>query len=122
MKRYDCGNVVALLMIRAVHTFMLAIRRIFIVFTEKDMFNWKDDWKETALTDEEVSYTAGRACPACKRNDEDEAEEIGYHAVFEKKVFRCRKCEIIFLDAAENSVEKNIVLGDRDKENIVSIQ
>lgn len=119
MKRYECRNGIAMLTSGFLYFFVLIVRGIFWIATGKDMPDLKDDDSiERAPSDEEIFYTAGRECPVCKRNGEDEAEEIGYHAVFEKKVFKCGKCEMIFLDSAEET----IILRNQDRDDIVLIQ
>src|SRR3989344_1517399 len=76
MKRYACNNIVAIitnLIFGTMWFFLLAIRHVAVIFTGKDIFNWKDDFVE------------------------DEAKEIGYHTGFNEKAFECERCGTIFL-------------------------
>ncbi|KKT42058.1 MAG: hypothetical protein UW28_C0004G0030 [Parcubacteria group bacterium GW2011_GWA2_44_13] len=100
MKRYACNNIVAIitnLIFGTMWFFLLAIRHVAVIFTGKDIFNWKDDFVEDAPSDDEIFDIARRICPKCGIYAEDEAKEIGYHTGFNEKAFECERCGTIFL-------------------------
>ncbi|MDO8523338.1 MAG: hypothetical protein Q7S12_03600 [bacterium] len=95
-----------------------ALRSIIFVFTGKgaNVLGW-DDLKLETPSDEEIFEIARATCPLCGVSSDDEAEEIGYHSVFEKKAFECRKCGTLFLGSTEATI-----LRDYDRNTIVPIQ
>ncbi|OGF70732.1 hypothetical protein A3C73_03110 [Candidatus Giovannonibacteria bacterium RIFCSPHIGHO2_02_FULL_44_11] len=118
-KRYECGGIgsaVAGFIVLVLWFLILAVRQVAVVFTGKDMLNWKDeDFTESAPSSEEIFEIARRICPKCGVHATDEAEEIGYHTGFNEKVFECGRCGTVFLGTMLGGILQN-------KNDIVQIQ